>query len=148
MLFLRSEVAYLTTQFEIFRTANRPKTSPNIMFCSMNGSPRDLFIVTLSDRQELSPGRKEAADAHTTCSFLNTAIRNILRINTTTGDDRRLPPAVASAVLSRSTCDTAAGSPNFVLFPSKRTNMIGKYSFYRLGVVASTNMCNNLENQL
>ena len=39
------------------------------------------------------PGRKEAdTDAHTTRSFLNTAIRNILRINTTTGDDRRLPP--------------------------------------------------------
>ena len=59
-------------------------------------------------------GRKEAADAaHTTCSFQNTAIRNILRINTTTGDDRRLPPAVASAVLSRSTCDTVAGIAEF-----------------------------------
>ena len=29
---------------------NRPKTSPNIMFRSINGSPRDLFIVTLSGR--------------------------------------------------------------------------------------------------
>ena len=71
-----------------------------------------------ADREELSPGRKEAdTDAHTTCSFLNTAIRNILRINTTTGDDRRLPrrrpPAVASAVLSRSTCNTVAGITEF-----------------------------------
>ena len=82
--------------------------------------------MTLSDRQEESPGRKEAdTDAHTTRSFLNTAIRNILRINTTTGDDRRLPPAVASAVLSRSTCDTVSGSPNFVLFLSKTEMPLG-----------------------
>ena len=60
------------------------------IFCCINGSQQDLFIVTLSDRQELSSGRKEAdTDAYTT--FLNSAISNILHINTNTGDHRRLP---------------------------------------------------------
>ena len=39
-----SKVAYFTAQSEIFSTANQPKTSPNIIFCSIKMAHRGIYI--------------------------------------------------------------------------------------------------------
>ena len=38
-----SEVAYFNTQSEIFSTANRPKTSPNLIFCFIKMTHRATY---------------------------------------------------------------------------------------------------------
>ena len=40
-----SKAAYFTAQSEIFSNANRPKTSPHLIFCSIKMAHRGIYII-------------------------------------------------------------------------------------------------------